>query len=193
MSGSGQHVGYIRVSTVEQNTARQLEGVALNKTFTDRISGKSIERPQLQACLEYVRDGDTLHIHSMDRLARNLDDLRRLVRQLNEKGVIVQFHKEALTFTGEATPMANLLLNMLGAVAEFERSLILERQREGIAIAKAAGKYRGGKPKLNPDQVVALKARVATGVPKAKVAREFSISRETLYTYLAAPEAACLS
>jgi len=193
MSGSGQHVGYIRVSCVEQNTSRQLEGFQLNKTFTDRISGKSTDRPQLQACIEYVRDGDTLHVHSMDRLARNLDDLRRLVRQLNEKGVIVQFHKEALTFTGEATPMANLLLNMLGAVAEFERSLILERQREGIAIAKAAGKYRGGKPKLNTEQVAALKARIATGVPKAAVAREFSISRETLYTYLATPEAACQS
>ncbi|MGE5471382.1 MAG: recombinase family protein [Bacteroidota bacterium] len=194
MSGTGQHVGYVRVSTVEQNTSRQLEGVQLNKVFTDRVSGKSTDRPQLQACLEYVREGDTLHVHAMDRLARNLDDLRRLVRQLNEKGVIVQFHKEALTFTGEATPMANLLLNMLGAVAEFERSLILERQREGIAIAKAEGKYRGGKPKLKADQVVALKARVATGVPKAAVAREFGISRETLYSYLAAAqEPACLS
>lgn len=193
MSGSGQHVGYVRVSTVEQNTSRQLDGVQLKKIFTDRVSGKSTDRPQLQACLEYVREGDTLHVHAMDRLARNLDDLRRLVRQLNDKGVIVQFHKESLTFTGEATPMANLLLNMLGAVAEFERSLILERQREGIAIAKAEGKYRGGKPKLKADQVVALKARVATGVPKAAVAREFGISRETLYSYLAAQEAACLS
>jgi len=191
MSGTGQHVGYVRVSTVEQNTSRQLDGVQLNKIFTDRISGKSADRPQLQACLEYVREGDHLHVHSMDRLARNLDDLRRLVRQLNEKGVIVQFHKEALTFTGEAIPMANLLLSMLGAVAEFERSLILERQREGIAIAKAAGKYRGGKPKLRPEQVNELKARVATGVAKAKVARELGISRETLYTYLAAPEVAC--
>lgn len=191
MSGTGQHVGYVRVSTVEQNISRQLEGVQLNKIFTDRVSGKSTDRPQLQACLEYVREGDYLHVHSMDRLARNLDDLRRLVRQLNEKGVVVQFHKEALTFTGEATPMANLLLNMLGAVAEFERSLILERQKEGIAIAKAAGKYRGGKPKLQPEQVAQLKARVATGVPKAAVAREFGISRETLYAYLAAPEAPC--
>lgn len=193
MSVSGQHIGYIRVSTLEQNTARQLDGVQLNKIFTDRVSGKSIDRPQLQACLEYVREGDTLHVHSMDRLARNLDDLRGLVRQLTAKGVAVQFHKENLTFTGEDSPMANLLLSTLGAFSQFERELLRERQKEGIAIAKAAGKYRGGKPKLNPDQVTDLKARVATGVPKAKVAREFSISRETLYTYLATQEAACLS
>ena len=184
MSSSGQHVGYVRVSTVEQNTARQLDGVQLSKTFTDKISGKSIDRPQLQLCLEYVREGDTLHVHSMDRLARNLEDLRRLVRELNAKGVRVQFHKENLIFTGEDSPMSNLLLSMLGAVAEFERALILERQREGVAIAKAAGKYKGGKPKLGPEQVAHLKARVAAGVPKAAVARELGISRETLYTYL---------
>ena len=186
---SGQSVGYVRVSTLEQNTARQLDGIQLNKIFTDKISGKSTDRPQLQLCLEYVREGDTLHVHSMDRLARNLEDLRRMVRELNAKGVRVQFHKENLTFTGEDSPMANLLLSMLGAVAEFERALILERQREGVAIAKAAGKYKGGKPKLRADQVEQLKARVASGVPKAAVAREFSISRETLYTYLAAQAA----
>lgn len=188
MSVSGQHIGYIRVSTIEQNTARQLDGVQLNKIFTDRVSGKSIDRPQLQACLEYAREGDILHVHSMDRLARNLDDLRSLVRQLTAKGVAVQFHKENLSFTGEDSPMANLLLSTLGAFAQFERELLRERQREGIAIAKAAGKYRGGKPKLNPEQVTNLKSRVATGVPKAKVAREFGISRETLYCYLAATQ-----
>lgn len=189
MSGSGQHVGYVRVSTVEQNTARQLDGVQLNKIFTDRVSGKSTDRPQLQLCLEYVRDGDTLHVHSMDRLARNLEDLRRMVRELNAKGVRVQFHKENLVFTGEDSPMSNLLLSLLGAVAEFERALILERQREGVAIAKAAGKYKGGKPKLNQSQVVLLQARVAAGVPKAVVARELGISRETLYSYLSAAAA----
>ena len=190
MSSSGQHVGYVRVSTVEQNTARQLDGVQLNKTFTDKISGKSIDRPQLQLCLEYVREGDTLHVHSMDRLARNLEDLRRLVRELNAKGVRVQFHKENLIFKGEDSPMSNLLLSMLGAVAEFERALILERQREGVAIAKAAGRYKGGKPKLNAAQVEQLKTRVAAGVPKAAVARELGISRETLYSYLAEPDKA---
>ena len=184
MSISGQHVGYVRVSTVEQNTARQLDGVQLNKTFEDKVSGKSTNRPQLQLCLEYVREGDTLHVHSMDRLARNLEDLRRMVRELNAKGVRVHFHKENLIFTGEDSPMANLLLSMLGAVAEFERALILERQREGIAIAKAEGKYRGGKPKLDQAKVAQLQEQVAAGVPKAKVAREAGISRETLYAYL---------
>lgn len=190
---SGQSVGYVRVSTVEQNTARQLEGVTLDKVFTDRVSGKSMDRPQLKLCLEYVREGDVLHVHSMDRLGRNLEDLRRMVRELTARGVRVQFHKENLVFTGEDSPMSNLLLSLLGAVAEFERSLILERQREGVAIAKAAGKYRGGKPKLGPAQVELLKARVAAGVPKAAVARELGISRETLYTYLSAAPAASVA
>lgn len=187
---SGQQVGYVRVSTVDQNTGRQLEGVQLNKVFADKVSGKSADRPQLKACVEYVREGDTLHIHSMDRLARNLDDLRQLVRQLNDKGVAVHFHKENLIFTGEDSPMANLLLSLLGAVAQFELSLIRERQLSGIALAKAAGRYKGSKPKLNAEQVAILRSRVAEGVPKARVARELNISRETLYTYLAAPEPA---
>lgn len=183
---SGQNIGYIRVSTVDQNTARQLDGLQpkLDKIFTDRVSGKSTDRPELQACLSYVREGDVLHVHSMDRLARNLEDLLRIVRQLNEKGVVVQFHKPELKFSGEADPIAHLTLQLLGAFAAFERNLLLERQREGIAIAKAEGRYRGGKPKLQADQVAALIARVTAGVPKARVAREFSISRETLYTYL---------
>lgn len=190
---AGQNVGYVRVSSVEQNTARQLDGVALDKTFTDRVSGKDTLRPQLQACLNYVRDGDTMHIHSMDRLARNLDDLRKLVKDLTSRGVRVQFHKENLIFTGDDSPMANLLLNLLGSVAEFERSLIRERLLQGVALAKAAGKYRGGKPKLADEQVQQLQARVAAGVAKAKVAREFGITRQTLYSYLAtAQEPACL-
>ena len=184
---AGQNIGYVRVSTVEQNTARQLDGVVLDKTFTDRVSGKSMDRPQLQACLTYVREGDTLHCHSMDRLARNLEDLLRLVRELTGRGVKVHFHKEAQVFTGDDSPMAQLLLSLLGSFAAFERQLLLERQREGIAIAKAAGRYNGGKPKLKPDQVEVLRTRVAAGVPKAVVARELGITRATLYTYLAAP------
>lgn len=190
---AGQNVGYVRVSSVEQNTARQLDGVELDKTFTDKVSGKDTQRPQLQACLSYVRDGDTMHIHSMDRLARNLDDLRKLVKDLTSRGVRVHFHKENLIFTGDDSPMANLLLNLLGSVAEFERSLIRERLLQGVALAKAAGKYRGGKPKLADGQVQQLQARVAAGVAKAKVAREFGITRQTLYSYLAPQEAACQS
>lgn len=177
-------VGYVRVSTVEQNTVRQLDGIEVGKTFTDTASGKDVARPKLEELIGYVRDGDTVVVHSMDRLARNLDDLRRLVRVLTGKGVRVEFVKENLTFTGEDSPMANLLLNMMGAFAEFERALILERQREGIAAAKKRGVYTGRKPALTAEQARHLRERAAKGEPKASLAREFGISRETVYTYL---------
>ena len=182
----GQEVGYIRVSSMLQNTARQLDGVLLDKVFEDRASGKDTQRPQLDACLAHLREGDTLHVHGMDRLARNVDDLRSLVKDLTARGVVVRFHKEGLTFTGEDSPIANLLLSMLGAVAEFERALILERQREGIAIAKAEGAYKGRKPALKPAQADELRARAAGGENRSKLAREFKISRDTLYAYLRA-------
>src|ERR1039458_3676572 len=180
-----KRVGYIRVSTLDQNTDRQLEGVKLDKVFTDKASGKDTARPQLQAALEYLREGDLLLVHSMDRLARSVDDLRRLVLDLTKKGVHVQFVKENLVFTGEDSPMSNLLLSLLGAVAEFERSMIRERQREGIAIAKKAGVYKGRKPSLSPVQVAEIRKRVAAGEKKAKLAAEFQVSRQTLYSTLA--------
>ena len=179
------HVGYIRVSSVDQNTSRQLSETALDKVFEDKASGKDTQRPQLTACLEYLREGDTLHVHSMDRLARNQDDLRKLVKGLIARGVAVRFEKESLTFTGESSPMANLLLSMLGAVAEFERALILERQREGIAVAKAAGAYKGRKPSLTQDKIEELKRRALAGEKKTVLAKEFGVSRETVYSYLA--------
>ena len=182
---AGQNVGYIRVSTILQNTARQLDGVVLDKVFEDKASGKNTNRPQLAACLAHLREGDTLFVHSMDRLCRNLEDLRRIVRELTGRGVIVKFQKESLSFTGEDSPMSNLLLSMLGAVAEFERSIILERQREGIAIAKVDGKYKGRKPALTIERVKDLMSRASTGEKKAVLAREFGISRETVYSYLA--------
>lgn len=181
---SGKNVGYLRVSTLVQNTARQLEGVALDEVFEDKASGKDTARPQLEACLRFLRKGDTLHIHSLDRLGRNLDDLRRIINDLTQQGVVVKSHKENLTFTDEDSAMSKLLLSMLGAVAEFERSLILERQREGIAIAKAAGAYKGGKKKLTEEQAQEIRRRVAQGDKKAALARDFGISRETLYQYL---------
>jgi DNA invertase Pin-like site-specific DNA recombinase len=180
----GQNVGYVRVSTVVQNTARQLDGVALDKVFEDKASGKNTDRPQLTACMSHLREGDTLHVHSMDRLCRNLDDLRRIVKDLTGRGVVVKFHKEGLSFTGEDSPMSNLLLSMLGAVAEFERSIILERQREGIAIAKSEGKYKGRKPSLTTDRIAELRQRAAGGEKKTALAREFGVSRETVYAYI---------
>ena len=180
----GQNVGYIRVSTLLQNTSRQLDGVLLDKVFEDKLSGKNVDRPQLTACLAHLREGDTLHVHSMDRLCRNVDDLRRIVKELTGRGVVVCFHKENLSFTGEDSPMSHLLLSMLGAVAEFERSIILERQREGIQIAKGEGKYKGRKPSLSSERVLELQRRAGAGEKKTALAREFGVSRETVYTYM---------
>jgi len=140
--------------------------------------------------LAFVRDGDTVLVHSMDRLARNLDDLRRLVRELTGRGVHVQFMKEQLTFTAEASPMATLLMSVLGAFAEFEQALIRERQAEGIALARARGVYKGRKPSLTSDQAEAVRARAAAGEAKAGLARELGISRKTLYAYLRPAEPA---
>ena len=176
------------MSTLDQNTARQLDGVVVDKTFTDKASGKDVQRPQLAAMLGFVREGDVVLVHSMDRLARNLDDLRRIVRELTTKGVQVQFVTEQLTFTGEDTAMSTLLLSVMGAFAEFERSLIGERQREGIALAKQRGAYRGRRKALTAEQVIELRAGAAAGRPKAELAREFGISRETVYQYLRASD-----
>jgi len=180
---NGQTVGYVRVSTTDQNTDRQLDGLTLDKVFTDKASGKDTNRPQLAAALDYVREGDTLVVHSMDRLARNLEDLRRTVRELTGRGVRVQFVKENLAFAGDDSPMSTLLLSMLGAVAEFERSMILERQREGIAIAKAKGVYKGRKPALDDAQAAEVSRRLHRGESATELAREFGVSRATVYNY----------
>jgi DNA invertase Pin-like site-specific DNA recombinase len=180
----GQRIGYIRVSSSDQNPARQLEQVQLDKVFTDKASGKNSQRPELEALLSYAREGDTVLVHSMDRLARNLDDLRSIVQKLTARGVRIEFVKESLIFTGEDSPMANLMLSVMGAFAEFERALIRERQREGIALAKQRGAYRGRKKSLSDGQVTDLRLRVASGDKKAQLAREYGISRETLYQYL---------
>ncbi len=183
---TGQRIGYIRVSSLGQHTDRQLEGIQLDRTFMDKVSGKDTNRPKLQELLDFAREGDTVVVHSMDRLARNLDDLRQLVRQLTGKGIAVEFIHEHLTFTGDDTPLATLLLSVMGAFAEFERALIRERQMEGIALAKQKGVYKGRKRTLSAGAIIELKARLNTGVSKAQAAREFGISRETLYQYLRA-------
>ena len=180
----GQRVGYVRVSGLDQNPDRQLEAVSVARTFTDKASGRDTRRPELDRLLAFVREGDTVVVHSMDRLARNLDDLRRVVQGLTGRGVRIEFVKEGLTFTGEDSPMANLMLSVMGAVAEFERALLRERQREGITLAKQRGAYRGRKRALNPEQIVEMKRRVAAGEQKARVARDMGICRETVYQYL---------
>jgi DNA invertase Pin-like site-specific DNA recombinase len=183
---SGQRVGYVRVSTVEQNAERQLDGVSVESTFVDRASGKDTQRPELEAMLKFVRAGDTVVVHSMDRLARNLGDLLEMVQSLTDRDVHVDFVKEHLTFTGDESPMATLMLSVMGAVAEFERALIRERQREGIEVAKKRGAYRGSNPRLSRDQARQMRVRVQAGESKALVARKFSVSRQTLYRYLTA-------
>ena len=182
---AGQLVGYLRVSTVDQKELRQLEGVKLDKKFVDHASGKDMQRPHLAQLLNYVREGDTVVCHSMDRLGRNLDDLRKVVLGLTERSIHVRFVKENLTFTGADSPMANLLLSVMGAFAQFERELIRERQREGIALAKLRpGTYAGRKRSLSTTQAADLRRRAAAGEPRTALARELSISRQTLYRYL---------
>ena len=179
-----QRVGYLRVSTLDQNAQRQLDGVDLERTFLDKASGKDTKRPQLEAMLTFVREGDTVLCHSVDHLARNLDDLRKIALGLTGRGVQVQFVKESLTFTGADSPMANLLLSVMGTFSEFERALIRERQREGIALAKKNNVYRGGQPARPAAQAAELRARLAAGGTKAQLAREFGIDRSTVYRYM---------
>ena len=184
MGMNGQRIGYVRVSSFDQNPGRQLESVQVDRVFTDKASGKDACRPELENLLGYVRDGDTVVVHSMDRLARNLDDLRSLVERINKKGARIEFVKEGLSFTGDDSPMARLMLSVMGAFAEFERALIRERQLEGIALAKQKGLYKGRKKALSLEKAEALRQRAKSGEKKAALAREFGISRETIYQYL---------
>jgi DNA invertase Pin-like site-specific DNA recombinase len=181
-----QRIGYIRVSTVDQNTDRQLSGLELDRVFTEHASGKNVgERPALQQMITFIRDGDDVYVHSMDRLARNLRDLLSLVEQINQKGVTLHFVKENLSFhpNSEENPMATLMLSLLGAVAQFERSLILERQREGIAKAKAKGVYKGRKP-LDPKLIEKARALHLSGMSIVSVASQLGVGKSALYKYL---------
>jgi DNA invertase Pin-like site-specific DNA recombinase len=184
---NNQVVGYIRVSTVEQKTERQLHEMALDKIFTDHVSGKTIERPALKEMLAYVREGDVVVVHSMDRLARNVEDLLHLVNYLNRNKVTIRFIKEGLTFDGGDNPMGQLMLTIMGAVAQFELSLLHERQREGIARAKADGKYKGRPKKaikLSEMQLHYMNDCLKKGVSKARIARELGITTRTVYNCL---------
>jgi DNA invertase Pin-like site-specific DNA recombinase len=184
---AGQTVGYQRVSSSDQRTDRQLDGIAVDRMFTDHFTGATRHRPALDDLRRYVRDGDTVIVHSMDRLARNLDDLRALVREFTDAGVAVEFAKEHMTFTGKDSPMQQLMLSLLGAVAE--RALIRERQREGIELAKKRGVYKGRRASLTAEQVVELRTQASSGVPKTELARQYGIHRDTVYRYLARDEA----
>ena len=186
-TAKGMKVGYIRVSSSDQNTDRQTDGLSnlnLDKVFTDKLSGASTDRPELKACLEYLRENDTLYIYSMDRLARNLIDLQCIVNDLTNRAVRIKFIKEQLTFEQNGSnPMNTLLLQVMGAFAEFERNLIKERQMEGIQSAKAKGVKFGRKVKLTPEQKQEIKDRLMSDpfVKKADLMKEYDISRATFY------------
>ncbi|GAA3721336.1 recombinase family protein [Terrabacter ginsenosidimutans] len=188
----GQVLAYVRVSSVDQNPDRQVAAIrdALGREpdrwFTDHASGASTDRPALTATLQHARDEDTLVVPSMDRLARSVVDLDRLVTQLTGEGVTVRFLKEGLIFqpTARADPLAIFQLQVMGAFAQLERALIRDRQREGIEAAKARGVYRGRRRSLTPEQVDIATAEIAAGVPKAVVARRLGVARQTLYSAL---------
>ena len=184
---SGQRVAYVRVSSVDQNAARQLEVVGeCDEVFTEKMSARSrADRPALAAMLRHIRGGDTVVVASMDRLARSVRDLEDLVADIRAEGASVTFLKEQLTFSPDATdPRADLWLHVLGGIAQFERAIIRERQAEGIALAKKKGKYDGRKRALTAQQVEQARERIAAGEAKAAVAREFGIARSTLYAAL---------
>lgn len=179
---SGQIVGYVRVSTTDQNPARQLEAIGtVDRLFAEKISARTTDRPQLQAMLAYVRAGDLVRVKSPDRLARSTTDLLTLVNDLKNKDVQIQFIDQPALNTD--SPQGEFMLTILGAVAQLERATIKERQAEGIALAKARGVYNRT-PKLSPDQIEQARRRITAGVPKAKIARDLNVSRQTLYTAL---------
>jgi DNA invertase Pin-like site-specific DNA recombinase len=183
-----QVVGYVRVSTVGQNTDRQLADQALDRIFTEVASGKSITaRPVLKECMTYVRDGDVLCFHSMDRAARNTEELLTIVRQMTEKGVTVKFIKESLTFSGSDTdPFKTLMLSMLASFGQFEREIINERRREGIKAAQLKGKKFGAPPKLTESIKTEINNLLSLGVTKRDIAKRMGLGEATIYRFIKA-------
>ena len=178
-------VAYARVSTSDQNLARQLEALKVyepDKIFTDEVSGKNLERPGFNQMLEYVREGDMIYVCSLDRLARNLNDLLETIKGLQERGVSIHFLKENILISSDVktSSMSKLILSIMGAVAEFERSLIRERQQEGIDLAKKRGVYKGRTP-IAEDRIAKAKELYELGVPISKISKQLKIGRSTLY------------
>ena len=176
------NIAYVRVSTIEQNEARQVEALTphnIDRWFIEKVSAKDTNRPKLQEMLDYIRDGDTVYIHDFSRLARSTADLLQIVEQFHSKGVALVSNKEHIDTN---TPTGKLMLTMIGAIAEFERANLLERQREGIAVAKREGKYRGGQVKKIDDATfTALYARYQRReINKVQFAEQLHVSRPTL-------------
>lgn len=182
---TGKRVGYIRVSTIDQNPDRQLDQLQLDKRFIEYASAKStIGRPELQAMLDFIREDDTVFVHSMDRLARNVYDLKKLVTIITEKKVKLCFVKEGLEFKQENSSISNLMLHILASFAEFEYAFILERQHEGIVIAKKLGRFKGRTKKLDEEDIAIIKKEMLTRKSKSEIAKDLGISRTCLYSYI---------
>lgn len=185
MTGTGQKVGYIRVSSIEQNTESQkslLDKVGMDKIFAEKISGKDTDRPQLQAMLEYVREGDTVYIKDLSRLARNTKDLLNIVEYLTNKGVALKSIKENIDTSSN---FGKLMITFLAAIYEFERANLLERQRDGIAVAKKLGKYKGRKKVPKPDNFKEVYQKwLKREIKSIAAIRELNISEYAFYKFV---------
>jgi DNA invertase Pin-like site-specific DNA recombinase len=181
---TGKRIGYIRVSTVDQHPDRQLVDVQLDKKFIEFASASTINRPQLQTMMDFVREDDIVFVHSMDRLSRTVKDLKDVVTFLIEKNVKIKFVKEGLEFGRENSSISMLMLHLLGAFAEFEHAFIRERQLEGVSIAKSKGRYKGGHKKLNESKIEVLRKELLTRKSKTQIAKELGICRQSLYGYI---------
>ena len=174
---------YLRVSTVQQNTDRQLQGIKCDREFIEKVSAKDTNREELQKLLMVIREGDLINCHELSRLARNTQDLLQLVDEILSKKAAIKFHKENLFFDGKKKDDAfqKLMLTMLAAISTFERDLMLERQREGIAIAKSKGKYKGRQSNFTEDDVKQIREEFAISKNKSELAQKWGISRGYLY------------
>lgn len=180
----GQRIGYVRVSTPDQNPDRQLEGIELDRKFIDIASGKTCKRIEFENMMIYIRSGDHLFVHNIDRVARNVVDLVNLVKDLNRKGIVVEFVKEKLLFSPDKNDiMSSFSLHIIGAVAELELGIIKERQREGIAIAKGKGKYLH-KRKIDDALIKEIVEQKNNGTPVAQLAKLHNVTQVTIYNYL---------
>lgn len=182
---------YLRVSTVLQNTERQLLNVPCDRIYEDKLSGKDTNRPQFKLMMDNLREGDAINVHSLDRIGRSTKDILQIVQDIKNKKCSIKFHKENLTFDGTKSDLySDLMLTILSGFAEFERNIILERQREGIEIAKQKGKYKGRPVKLTPEQLETMKSDFYSGIPKTEIAKKYGVTRAYVYQLVANTNAA---
>jgi len=173
---SGKRIGYIRVSSTDQNPDRQLEGISLDKKFIEYASAKTMDRPELKKMLDYVREDDIIFVHHSDRLARNLQDFVRILCFCRDKNISIRFVTQKLEYNADSSPMSMFMLHCMVAVAELELSLNEERRKEGIATAQKAGKYKGGKKKLNNENIHKLRHQLTTRMSITEIASDLKVS-----------------